>query len=156
MNEAPRELEEKLLAMFRAHHRGRRRNRWLGFAGALAAAVLLGIELMPRPATKGVTPIVVPKEIAKDVPVAAPPVKAAKKRKKKRAQEVMTAYFPLPYGSGAPLEAVHVVRVRVPRSAMTMVGLPVNPERSAARVDADVVLGQDGLARAIRFVSLSQ
>jgi hypothetical protein len=32
------------------------------------------------------------------------------------------------------------------------VGLPVNEERANERIRADMVLGQDGIARAVRFV----
>jgi hypothetical protein len=46
----------------------------------------------------------------------------------------------------------HVVRVELPRSAMASFGLPVNFERAGGRVKADVLLGDDGIARAIRFV----
>jgi hypothetical protein len=50
------------------------------------------------------------------------------------------------------VEDATVVRVQLPRSAMRMVGLPVNEERAGERIRADVVLGQDGIARAVRFV----
>jgi hypothetical protein len=50
-------------------------------------------------------------------------------------------------------EAVNVVRVEVPRSAMLAVGLPVSVERASELVEADVMLGSDGLARAVRFVN---
>jgi hypothetical protein len=51
-----------------------------------------------------------------------------------------------------PNEDVNVVRVEVPRSAMLSVGLAVSADRVSELVEADVVLGADGLARAIRFV----
>ena len=47
---------------------------------------------------------------------------------------------------------MNVVRVEVPRSAMEAVGIAVSPERAAERVQADVMMGSDGLARAVRFV----
>ena len=49
-------------------------------------------------------------------------------------------------------EGAQVVRVELPRYAMARFGLPVNMERYDERVKADVWLGADGLARAIRFV----
>ena len=49
-------------------------------------------------------------------------------------------------------EGAQVVRVEMPRYAMARFGLPVNMERYDERVKADVWLGADGLARAIRFV----
>jgi len=35
---------------------------------------------------------------------------------------------------------------------MRTVGLPINEERASERIQADVLLGQDGIARAIRFI----
>jgi hypothetical protein len=51
-----------------------------------------------------------------------------------------------------PFEYGSVLRVELPRSALRAVGLPVNENRLSERIDADVLLGQDGLARAVRFV----
>jgi hypothetical protein len=45
-----------------------------------------------------------------------------------------------------------VVRVELPRSAPALVGLPIPGGDVSGTVTADVVLGQDGMARAIRFV----
>lgn len=45
-----------------------------------------------------------------------------------------------------------VVRVELPRSALISYGLPMNMERADERIKADVIVGNDGLARAIRFV----
>ncbi|HEV2860423.1 MAG TPA: hypothetical protein VGX48_05395 [Pyrinomonadaceae bacterium] len=67
--------------------------------------------------------------------------------------EVMTEFFPVAQGGGlASGEGGHVVRVELPRSALASFGLPVNVEQSGGRVKADVLLGEDGTARAIRFV----
>jgi hypothetical protein len=51
-----------------------------------------------------------------------------------------------------PVESPILVRVKLPRTALVKFGLPMNEERSSEFVKADVVLGNDGLARAIRFV----
>jgi hypothetical protein len=45
-----------------------------------------------------------------------------------------------------------MVRVELPRSAMVSFGLPVHMDRVNEKVKADVLLGVDGLAQAIRFV----
>jgi negative regulator of sigma E activity len=67
-------------------------------------------------------------------------------------QEVATEFIPLMQGTHyAQAEGGHLVRVELPRSALASFGLPVNTE-SGGRVKADVWLGDDGLARAIRFV----
>jgi hypothetical protein len=67
--------------------------------------------------------------------------------------EVVTRFFPLREGEDlTTLDSLQVVRVELPGSALGEVGLPVAPEMVNEPVKADVVLGQDGLARAIRFV----
>jgi len=44
------------------------------------------------------------------------------------------------------------VRVELPRSALANFGLPVNMDRYNEKVKADVLVGVDGLAHAIRFI----
>jgi len=66
--------------------------------------------------------------------------------------EIVTDFIPLMQGGRfAQGEGGHLVRVELPRSALASFGLPVNAE-AGGRVKADVLLGEDGLARAIRFV----
>lgn len=68
-------------------------------------------------------------------------------------EEVTTDFIPLMQGERFTQgEGGHIVRVELPRSALERFGLPVNAERAGGRVKADVLLGEDGLARAIRFV----
>ena len=67
--------------------------------------------------------------------------------------EVTTDFFPLSDASALPsMEGGHVVRVELPRAALLSFGLPVNAEQATGRVKADVLIGHDGLARAVRFV----
>ena len=62
-------------------------------------------------------------------------------------------FIPLPNAERlAPDEDVNMVRVEVPRSAMIAVGFAVPADRASELVQADVVLGSDGLARAVRFL----
>lgn len=69
------------------------------------------------------------------------------------AEEVATDFLPLTYLADAPApESGHLVRVKVPRSALASFGVPMNAERAGEMVQADVVIGDDGLARAIRFI----
>jgi hypothetical protein len=66
--------------------------------------------------------------------------------------EVVTDFIPLMQGARlAQGDGGRLVRVELPRSALASFGLPVNAE-AGGRVKADVLLGEDGLARAIRFV----
>jgi hypothetical protein len=67
--------------------------------------------------------------------------------------EVATQFMPLSYaGPINPQDGGQLVRVELSRVAMLSMGLPVNMDRYSERVKADVLLGADGLARAIRFV----
>jgi hypothetical protein len=67
-------------------------------------------------------------------------------------EEDTTEFLPLTYGGLSQVDDGQVVRIEVPRSALQSIGLPVNIERANERVKADVLLGHDGVARAIRFV----
>ncbi|MBO0860671.1 MAG: hypothetical protein J2P21_19750 [Chloracidobacterium sp.] len=67
--------------------------------------------------------------------------------------EYSTDFFPLGYGGDQdPMERGEVIRVQMPRSALIAFGLPVNVERADTPVKADLLVGEDGMARAIRFV----
>jgi len=71
--------------------------------------------------------------------------------------EIATQFMALPYAPPFdPADGGQVVRVRLPRAAMRTVGLPIDEDRWHERVPADVVLGQDGVARAVRFVKVAQ
>ncbi len=66
--------------------------------------------------------------------------------------ELVTEFMPLRYGK--PVEAgetLQMIRIKLPQSEMIRLGLPVAPE-PARTVKADVLLGEDGLAKAIRIV----
>lgn len=68
-------------------------------------------------------------------------------------EEITTDFMPLSYGGGfSQIDDGQVVRVELPRAALHSFGLPVSAERAGERVKADVLLGHDGVARAIRFV----
>ena len=69
------------------------------------------------------------------------------------AAEEVTDFLPLTYiAEATATDSGHVVRVEVPRTMMASMGVPTNRERNAEFVKADVIIGDDGLARAIRFV----
>lgn len=68
-------------------------------------------------------------------------------------QETTTDYIPLTYLSDATaLQSGVVVRVEIPRATLLAMGLPMNSERGNSLVKADVVVSDDGVARAIRLV----
>lgn len=162
-------LPDRLLREFRGTHRPRvpaRRMLWWGAGIAAAAAAVWMVVWVIRPA-----PAVAPKAIASATPnpasrpAGSPSVKPAEpnparvrrravRRRKpasKPAAESLTAFYALP-SAGMPLESGEVVRVSLPRSAMSVVGFAVSPERMFEPVLADVVVAEDGTARAIRFV----
>ena len=64
----------------------------------------------------------------------------------------MTGFVPWPGAEAWPrFESGSLVRVDLPISALIALGLPV-PMSSTSVVQADIVVGQDGLARAVRVV----
>jgi hypothetical protein len=158
--EAPADVEEKVMAGFR-RQRSPRRAWWIA---AAAAAGVIGIALVPRHREVPVlTPAANRPAVAsvEDVkPVAQPPAKKAVPRKKPAARapavrEVATEFFPLAE-SAAPFESGEIMRVIVPASIMRGVGLPVREDRWTEPVQADILFGQEGIARAIRFVRYEQ
>jgi hypothetical protein len=72
------------------------------------------------------------------------------------AQPLYTDFFPLSAVALDRQEPAHMVRIRLPRREMRRFGLPVSEEFERASIEADVLIGQDGIARAVRFVSRSQ
>jgi hypothetical protein len=50
----------------------------------------------------------------------------------------------------------HVIRVRLPRTEMRRFGFPVREGSLPSLVEADVLVGRDGLARAVRFVPVAE
>jgi len=165
--EAPNSLEQKLLEAFRQHHarrRAQRRNAWRGLAAALAIAAAAGIISFLRLRPKEVRPPVTPAPVVlakADPPKIIPPAPAVAARKaprrlravpQPREQEVTTGFLPLDATGYAPVSG-EVIRVEMPRSTLTLFGLPFNEERASVPVRADVLFGEDGMAHAVRFVT---
>ncbi|HEU4433752.1 MAG TPA: hypothetical protein VFR51_10160 [Pyrinomonadaceae bacterium] len=68
-------------------------------------------------------------------------------------REIATDFMPLGYLNPATLQdGGQIIRVELPRSTLMNFGLPVNMDRYHEKVKADVFIGVDGLAHAIRFV----
>src|SRR5262245_18995510 len=69
------------------------------------------------------------------------------------ARAFVTQFFPVMQGGELiPLESGQIVRVRMPRSNLIPWGIPFNQERANETIRADVLVSNDGLARAIPFV----
>ncbi len=135
--EAPQRLENALVQAFRqagaSKVPSRPAVRWPVWASAIAAGVAvfaIALGLQPRHPVPALVPLAAVSQ-----------------------GEVATEYFPLQDGTDlAALEGAPVIRMEFPRTVLASFGLPMNPERAAEPVQADVVLGRDGIARAVRFV----
>jgi hypothetical protein len=69
-------------------------------------------------------------------------------------RELVTEFFPLRY-SNVPARGGYVVRMQVPRTVLASFGATAPAGISdEPNVLADVVVGDDGLARAVRFVQV--
>ena len=131
--EAPVQVEERLLSEFRRRSRLRRMRTFLSAAsvGAIAAAIVVLVWIGP---------------LASRPAVPAPDAAAV-------ADETTAGFYPLPDADALPpVESAMVVRVQMPMTSLELIGFPINEERAAERVEAEVLLGQDGLARGVRLV----
>jgi hypothetical protein len=151
---APGGLERAVLAEFDA---ARRRTRGWGIAlGAgiaatlIAGAVLLRERPAPRPAVR--TAAVVAKEALPGKPVERPHSRkrVAVSRSSFAEQPFITIPYTVPL---APEENVTVVRMTISPSAMAAVGFPLPASDPGSGAEADVLVGEDGRARAIRIVT---
>jgi hypothetical protein len=68
-------------------------------------------------------------------------------------REVVTPFLPLTYGP-VPMTDGRIVRIVLPRRSLAAFGLLAAEQTYAegGTVSADVIVGEDGLARAVRFV----
>lgn len=61
-------------------------------------------------------------------------------------------FIALPYAqSEVPLEQPVIVRMQIPVSELGVMGMPLAPPMGKEKVDADLLVGQDGIARAVRL-----
>jgi hypothetical protein len=172
--EAPPEVEERLRLAFREKRREfarRRAGLWAGAAAAvvvIAAAVVIVFArahasnalLSPEPARAVANAPTAPKALQESraasipVPVARrTATRGAGTRLGTQPREIVTEFFPL-IDVAPPFERGELVRVNVSAAAMRTVGLPVSEDHLADRVQADVLVGEEGLPRAIRFVKV--
>ena len=162
---APAHLEPALVSAFREHrrslerkqHRQRRtRLRWLEWSAlAAAAAVVLAIGAWnfsrPRAIGTDTNPsAVVTRPLnsnADDAAQQTAPVAPA------AAEDWNSDFVPLPYGESlSPDDSGLVVRVSMTRSALGSLGYPVDEVHAGDVVQADLLVGEDGLPRAVRLV----
>ncbi len=138
--------------------------RWAGVAAAMviAAAVFYAVaHRAPLQKTNAVNsparqqPVVVePQRVAVASTVQKP--KPTHRRVGPKADEllqVVTVFYQVPYAEPLrPEESKRIVRVRVPRSTLVQFGFPVDEAQAQEPISADVLVGDDNLARAIRLV----
>ena len=128
-----RDLEPLLQVHVRAIGAVRRRRRQI--AALAATAAVIGIVTL----TWWRSPV--PTSIDTQIAFSADP-----------SPEVATEFLPLNYDSTSR-EDGQLVRIEVPRAALASFGLnSESPNDAGGVVLADVVVGDDGLARAVRFV----
>ena len=104
---------------------------WRTWAAAVAAGVLFAVIWRMVPSQP-------PERLAPEEP----------------APEFAAEFLPLPYAH-VPVARGHVVRMPVPRTALASFGLGPGRAGDDGSVLADVFVGEDGIARSVRFVGLS-
>ena len=83
----------------------------------------------------------------------APPQKRPRHRRAALVAQHTPSFIALPFSDRAlPLEDATVVRVQLPIEELRLTGLAIDGDRTGVLVQADVLMGIDGLPRAIRLV----
>jgi hypothetical protein len=161
---APLSVERAVLAEFDAL---RRRRGWgIAAVGAIAAMVLAGAfvgreRVTPRPAdlvkaampvtTQITTPITAP--VTATLPRKRSLVRELPRKQNARQQSGDEPFFAIPYTVPlAPEERAAVVRITLSPSAMAAVGFRLPAIDAGGDTQADVLVGEDGRAHAIRIV----
>ena len=156
--------EARLRVAFRRHRRVRRLRQFSAIT--IAAGIVIAIVATHSrgsqparitPARTEAAATLPAQPAAPPIPTSSPVLRSTPKARTRYTVdlEIATDFFPLmdvppPVGRGA------LVRVNLPAEAMRTVGLPVREDRLSERVQADVLLSEEGLATAIRFVKVSQ
>ncbi len=111
-----------VLGAFRAHH-DRRRRRLVAILASIAATLVF---------------VFVAAKLLRPTPVP---------------NTAQAHFIALPYGeSGVPLEQGVVIRLDLPSADLVQFGVPPSLRPKSERVHAEFLIGQDGMARAVRFL----
>ncbi len=130
-------IEERLKAEFRRRNRRHRLAAWSPVFG-VAAAAGIALLLWPHSEKPKLTPA---------------PAAAVAQNTPAVDEDADASFYPLPEAEALPaLENAMVVRVQLPVSSLQLMGFPVTEERAGVSVQAELLLGQDGLARGVRLV----
>jgi hypothetical protein len=122
-----------------------------------ADGVVVKKSAAPKPSVEPEEQVVkkkrAPRPLRRNRPLIDEPIIAVSMPVYGKRSEYATDFIPLSYGGfQKPMESGEVVRLEIPRSALIAFGLPVNVEQADAPVEAELLLGEDGMARAIRFL----
>jgi len=166
--EAPARVEAGLTAAFRSHagfrvRRPARLSWWtpvFAWASTAAAMIALAVFLLrsgppaQRPGTVAAPQHHTAQPIVQSAAVETPAPAAADAGQDEDSAGLGDGFIRLPNAERIePNEDVDVVRVEVAGSEMIAMGLPVSEDRASETLLADVALGPDGMARAVRFVN---
>jgi len=147
--EAPADLKREVMRSFRPAKR-----EWgLAWMAAPAAAVLCVTLWMTRLPQAERLELGVWAPEAPAVAVSPKPAVVAARVRKPRAKEIVSDFFPLRSGPVLqPGEVGQVVRTRLPRREVRQFGFLWAEMQDGPDLPADVLVGWDGSARAVRFV----
>ncbi len=162
---APPRVEATLRREFRRRKRSKAAWRAIGIGLPIAAALAVVVFSAPQtvaPPSPRVSHVAPPPMAwvkgGAGVSVCASPCRDERPKPRRSPSAVTVAdkatpFYPLPYGGDSLGQEPHlVVRLEMQRSAMRLVGIAVPEERAREPIQADVLLGADGLARAVRFL----
>jgi hypothetical protein len=129
---------------------------WRTFSQRSAAPPQQAREAMPAPSATSAPPVLVRQDAVASSPAKPPArrrVRPPTVDRNAESTEVATPFYSLVEDDVlAPLESGRVVRVEVPAATLISFGLSVTAEAMTQTIQADLLYGQDGLARAIRFL----
>ncbi len=127
---ASAETEQRLIAAFRNRRKNVRR-AW-SWAGAAAACLILALTWV---ANRHSRPVAV---------AAGGPARYA---------TIEPGFVALPYAeSDVPMEQAVIVRMKLRPSELGSLGVPVAQRKLSGPINAELLVGQDGVARAVRVI----
>jgi hypothetical protein len=149
--QAPARLEARLASAFRSHN-GLSASppriwwtpllTWAAATAIILLAIFLLRERQPQPAQH---------RVPSRIELAAVPLSDSNGGWSSVYTEA--GFVPLPDADEIePNDDVNYVRMELPRSRMAALGFALNPEHASELVEAEVLLGADGMARAVRIL----
>lgn len=175
-------MEERLLAAFATERvmvpatsaRAVRVRRWRWASAAAAVLVAAAVTWIPSDPPRSVPAPAPPKprETATQAPApqetaplptpprATPPARPARRPERAAAADPgpqFAGFVALPNAAALPyFESGHIVRIELAITELPSYGLDLPPDAAPAAVKADLLVGQDGLPRAIRLAVAEQ